>query len=227
MRQTWHGGWWEWAPPCFHFRMPNWPHMKHWLRYAERMCYLLSQGRHVCDIALLYPTETLQAFPDSKVDRLFATADSLSLQGLDYDYIDYQSLQQADICDSRLVSGDESYRTLVLVDAKAMHEETRRKIETFMRQGGHVITVGESIIPDTLHIDDYRQLPQVICKVKQPDFSSSGHAARVLHRQADGHDIYMVMEAAPGDTLFFRATGLCEQWNDESLRLCPLFRDLH
>lgn len=137
------------------------------------------------------------------------------------------SLQQADICDSRLVSGDESYRTLVLVDAKAMHEETRRKIETFMRQGGHVITVGESIIPDALHIDDYRQLPQVICKAKQPDFSSSGHAARVLHRQADGHDIYMVMEAAPGDTLFFRATGLCEQWNDESLRLCPLFRDLH
>ena len=22
-----HGGWWEWAPPCNHFRMPYWPHM--------------------------------------------------------------------------------------------------------------------------------------------------------------------------------------------------------
>ncbi len=53
---TTHGGWWEWAPPSFHFRMPYWPHMKVWLKYAERMCYVLSQGEHVCDIAILYPT---------------------------------------------------------------------------------------------------------------------------------------------------------------------------
>lgn len=38
-----HGGWWEWAPPCFHFRMPYWPHMKKWLKYAERLSFLLSQ----------------------------------------------------------------------------------------------------------------------------------------------------------------------------------------
>ena len=64
-----HGTWWEWAPPCFHFRMPYWPHMKQWLKRAERMCYLLSQGHHVCDVAILYPTETMQAYPDTKDER--------------------------------------------------------------------------------------------------------------------------------------------------------------
>ena len=28
---TTYGGWWEWAPPDFHFRMPYWPHFKEWL----------------------------------------------------------------------------------------------------------------------------------------------------------------------------------------------------
>ena len=65
-----HGGWWEWAPPCFHFRMPYWPHMKRWLKYAERMSFVLSQGIHACDVAVMYPTETLQAYPDTNIDLM-------------------------------------------------------------------------------------------------------------------------------------------------------------
>jgi len=34
--------------------MPYWPHMKLWLRGAERMSYLMSQGVHRCDAALLF-----------------------------------------------------------------------------------------------------------------------------------------------------------------------------
>ncbi|MCD8260594.1 MAG: hypothetical protein LUD15_03130 [Bacteroides sp.] len=73
-----HGGWWEWAPPCFHFRMPYWPHMKKWLKYAERLSYLLSQGEHICDIGILYPTESMQAYPDANPHLCFAVADQLS-----------------------------------------------------------------------------------------------------------------------------------------------------
>ena len=83
-----HGGWWEWAPPCFHYHMPYWPHMKKWLEYTERVSYLMSQGHHVCDIAILYPTETLQAFsPDKPYDDQynFSYIMELSNAGLDYD----------------------------------------------------------------------------------------------------------------------------------------------
>lgn len=32
-----HGGWWEWAPPCNHFRMPYWAHMGELMKCVERL----------------------------------------------------------------------------------------------------------------------------------------------------------------------------------------------
>lgn len=30
-----HGGFWEWAPPCNHFRMPYWQHMDRFVACVE------------------------------------------------------------------------------------------------------------------------------------------------------------------------------------------------
>ena len=137
-----HGGWWEWAPPCFHFRMPYWSHMKGWLEYTERMSYLLSQGDHVCDIAVMYPTESMQAYPDAKPDGAFATAQRLSDAGLDYDFIDFRSLRDAEIKDGRLCVGNESYRVMVISDMRAMHHTSLEKLRDFYRAGGIVLATG-------------------------------------------------------------------------------------
>lgn len=137
-----HGGWWEWAPPCFHFRMPYWPHMKLWLEYTERMSYLLSQGDHVCDIVLMYPTESMQAYPDATADLAFATAQKLSDAGLDYDFIDFRSLRDAGIKDGALHIGNESYRVMVISDMHAMHHSSLEKIRDFYRAGGIVLANG-------------------------------------------------------------------------------------
>ena len=39
-----YGSHWEWAPPCYHFRMPYWAHMGTFLKYFDRLSYLMSQG---------------------------------------------------------------------------------------------------------------------------------------------------------------------------------------
>ena len=137
-----HGGWWEWAPPCFHFRMPYWPHMKGWLEYTERMSYVLSQGDHVCDIALMYPTESMQAYPDATPDGAFATAQRLSDAGLDYDFLDFRSLRDAEIRDGRLHIGNESYRVMIISDMRAMHYSSLEKLRDFYRAGGIVLAAG-------------------------------------------------------------------------------------
>ena len=137
-----HGGWWEWAPPCFHFRMPYWPHMKGWLEYTERMSYVLSQGDHVCDIALMYPTESMQAYPDATPDGAFATAQRLSDAGLDYDFLDFRSLRDAEIRDGRLHIGNESYRVMIISDMRAMHYSSLEKLCDFYRAGGIVLAAG-------------------------------------------------------------------------------------
>ena len=137
-----HGGWWEWAPPCFHFRMPYWPHMKEWLKYTERMSYLLSQGDHVCDIAIMYPTESMQAYPKANTRIAFATAKRLSHAGLDYDFLDFRSLRKAKIKDGSLHIGNEKYRVMVIADMQAMHHSSLEKIRDFYRTGGIVLATG-------------------------------------------------------------------------------------
>ncbi|MDR1092192.1 MAG: hypothetical protein LBL79_14055 [Prevotella sp.] len=138
-----HGGWWEWAPPDFHFRMPYWPHMKQWLKYTERMSYLLSQGSHVCDIALLYPTEPMQAYPEAKPDSAFNLALRLSNSGLDYDFADYRSLREAHINENYLSMSDEKYQVIILADMKAIHHASFVKILDFYRSGGIVLATGD------------------------------------------------------------------------------------
>jgi len=138
-----HGGWWEWAPPCFHFRMPYWPHMKQWLQYTERLSYLMSQGTHVCDIALMYPTESMQAYPEANTKIAFEQAMKLSNSGLDYDFMDYRSLQKSKVENACLNISGEKYRILILADMKAMHYSSLLKVLDFYRSGGIIIATGE------------------------------------------------------------------------------------
>lgn len=137
--------WWlvGMAPPCFHFRMPYWPHMKQWLQYTERLSFLMSQGTHVCDIALMYPTESMQAYPDASTKMAFEQAMKLSNSGLDYDFMDYRSLQKSKVENGCLNISGEKYRILILADMKAMHYSSLLKIRDFYRSGGIIIATGE------------------------------------------------------------------------------------
>ena len=209
-----HGGWWEWAPPCFHFRMPYWPHMKTWLKYAERMCYLLSQGTHVCDIAVLYSTETQQAFPEASPDMMFNVSTELSEHGLDYDFIDYQSLQRASIEDACIKVAGESYRILVLPAVRAMHSETASAVQAFKDEGGIVIYVDDEVGVNSL-------VPSVNACIT-PDFSTSSGEGKVLHRRIGGNEVYMVMDVQEGDVMTFRASGKAEKWDAMHGTMTPL-----
>lgn len=212
-----HGGWWEWAPPCFHFRMPYWPHMKLWLKYAERMCFLLSQGRHVCDIALMYPTETMQAVPGTGAGSTFSVSDALSEHGMDYDFIDYQSLQKAGVRDASLSVAGESYKVLVLVDTRAMHSESLEKVREFRAAGGIVLAVGD-VMPEILALDPVviekpGDVPAGIKGLINTDFRTGEGTGRVLHRRIGDRDVYMVMNVEQGDRMYFRSRGMAEKWD--------------
>lgn len=243
-----HGGWWEWAPPCFHFRMPYWPHMKEWLTYARRMCFVLSQGHHVCDISILYPTESMQAYPEASAKAMWDIAERLSACGLDYDFVDFRSVSEASIANGRLEIGDESYRVLILPDVMAMHASTLDKIYEFSQRGGIVLSTDNSFKAtsrrgegDVEALSIWRSIfngdgqsriipsadiPGLIPMMLTPDFSSQSKKGRVLHRRIGVHDLYMVMDVEKGDELFFRAKGDLERWNakDGTVERYPVLR---
>jgi putative transposon-encoded protein len=179
---TTHGGFWEWAPPCYHFRMPYWDHMEVFLKYFERLSYLLSQGVHQSDIAVLYPVSPHQARLDGgkATDVAFAAGEKLFKSGYDFVFMDHQSLARAEIRDARLHVSDADYRVLVLPAMRAVRWSTLAKAQQFFRAGGIVIAIGA--LPeasDRAGSDD----PELDAVVKELFGTTAATAGQSLARQ--------------------------------------------
>lgn len=56
---TTRGGWWEWAPPDTGWRQPYFEHYGIFADTVSRVCHLLSDGAHVCEIAVHYPSNAI------------------------------------------------------------------------------------------------------------------------------------------------------------------------
>ncbi|MGL6195451.1 MAG: glycosyl hydrolase, partial [Thermoguttaceae bacterium] len=138
-----HGSFWEWAPPCYHWRMPYWRHTGVWFKYFERLSYLLSQGNHVADIAILYPVEQFAAgYDGNAATRLaFGVGERLYRKGVDFDFIDGQSIERATMKDGVMSVSGENYRVLVLPSMQALRWNTLEKIAEFHKNGGIVIAL--------------------------------------------------------------------------------------
>ncbi len=141
---TLRGGYWEWAPPCNHFRMPYWPHLQGYLACVERLSYLLSQGRHCCDVAILYPVAPMEAGLEGQaaVQAAFDAGRALYAQGVDFDFMDFESLARAEIEAGRLVVTGERYRVLVLPAMRAIRWSTLTQAVAFQQAGGLVVLLG-------------------------------------------------------------------------------------
>ncbi|MBE0655414.1 MAG: hypothetical protein IH594_16555 [Bacteroidales bacterium] len=141
---TTHGSWWEWAAPDNHFRQPYWQHLKDLMKCNERLSYVLSQGHHVCDVALMYPVEPLQAAlnGDKAVRTAFDIARDLYPAGIDFDFMDFQSLDRCEINNRHLEVSGENYKLLILPAMSVVRYSTIEKALEFFRTGGIVLAVG-------------------------------------------------------------------------------------
>jgi len=229
-----HGGWWEWAPPDNTFRMPYWKHLRGFMDCQQRLAYLLSQGDYRCDVAILYPVEPNQAGTGGQeaVDDAFQTAKTIYAQGIDFDFMDFQSLDRAEIVGKELHVSGNIYKVLILPGMKAIRHSTLQKALDFRRAGGLVLAVGS--LPeasDRIGRDD----PEVASIVKElfpngsvadvpaaipfRDYIGPGY---VQHRKIGPRDVYAVYNAPQDTECFFRATGCVELWNPWSGMIQPL-----
>jgi hypothetical protein len=141
---TTYGGWWEWAPPDFHFRQPYWEHMTSFNQYVSRLSYLMSQGVHQSDVVILYPTSTVQAGirPEEAETETFALAESLYEQAIDFDFIDDESIQRAVVQELKLSVAGMAYQVLILPMTGGIRQSTLLKALEFYQNGGVVIAFG-------------------------------------------------------------------------------------
>ena len=240
---TTHGSFWEWAPPCYHFRMPYWEHMGVFLKYFDRLSYLLSQGTFVCDVAVLYPVAPFEAGLDGKkaTQVAFDTARALMAAGINFEFVDADSLARACVRDDRLEVADSSYRALIFPAMEAVRWSSQEKANTFAQAGGLVLGVGtlpfasdragrddkelDGLVAATFaaknRLEQPADVPPVILSAFPPD-TCSAKPVRSLHRKIGPRHVYMVMDAPKHSTVEFRVKGQVEWWDPWTGAVHPL-----
>ncbi|MBM3892255.1 MAG: hypothetical protein FJ388_24325, partial [Verrucomicrobia bacterium] len=229
-----HGSFWEWAPPCYHFRMPYWEHMGVFLRYFDRLSYLLSQGTFVCDVAVVYPVAPFEAGLDGKTATqvAFDTARALMAAGVNFEFVDADSLARAQVRDGRLKVADSSYRALIFPAMEAVRWPSLEKAGAFAKAGGLVLGVGtlpfasdragrddkalDALVAATFaaknRLAKPADVPPVILGAFTPD-TRADKPVRSLHRKIGPRHVYMIMDAPKNSTVEFRAKGRAELWD--------------
>lgn len=239
-----HGGWWEWAPPCNGFHMPYWKQMRGFMDCVQRLSYLLSQGHHRCDVAILYPVAPMEAGMGGAeaVKTAFEAGTKIYAQGIDFDFMDFQSLDRASIVGKELRVSGEAYRVLALPAMRAIRHSTLRKALEFHRAGGVVLALGA--LPeasDRIGLGD----PEVAAIVKElfpngpvndiaahvperdferEDATGGGKPGNgyVMHRRIGARELYAIYDLPQGAVCRFRATGKAELWDPWTGQARPL-----
>ena len=235
------GGWWEWAPPDNHFRNPFWQQAGPLMECTERLSYLLSQGVHRCDVGILYPTEPVIAGIDGEkaVDAAFRAGENIYSKGIDFDYIDYESLARCVIKDKKLHVAGEQYKVLIIPSMKVIRHASLMKIEEFINEGGLVVCIGS--IPEITELKgaDNRDIIKLsssifsgksnVIKINDPEVTASSISGRynpdfrilsevntppyIMHRVIGKKDIYALYNFPRGSKCLFSAQGNVQLWD--------------
>ena len=232
-----YGSHWEWAPPCYHFRMPYWAHMDVFLGYFDRLSYLMSQGHHVCDVAVIYPVAPYEAeMKGSQACSVaFDVGSRLMATGINFDFVDNDSLARAEVKDGQLVieAAGASYRALGFPNMEAVRWESIEKAAAFAKAGGQVIAIGKlpsasdhAGLNDSKLNDRNEEAFQPNCRVAETsravelirtafvqDVQGLDRTVQALHRKVGPRDVYLVMGAERDDVVAFRAKGKAELWD--------------
>lgn len=134
------------CPPYFYNGgyEPRWPLYRIYADYTSRLSLLLSGGRHVCPVAILFGGNTLQvgkmitpeAFTTAVQDAVF-----------DCDWLPFSVLESpaAKIDAQQLALYGERYRVLVVPPVEVIPHPTLAKVKSFLDAGG--IVVGYGLLP--------------------------------------------------------------------------------
>ena len=236
------GGWWEWAPPCYHFRMPYWRDFSVFLRYFERLSYVMSQGRQKADILIYYPVSEYQGAGNrghEAVSYAFAAAKQLAGAYYNVLFVDDDSLARAAVAGDKLVIDGEPYSALILPNISTIRWRTLEQLCRWQEEGGMVIALktlpaasdragkndpllagaAARLFADTRRLidaepEDLTPLVELIAAHLPRDVEPQPAAPIIFqHRTGAAQDIYVVKGAVEGTHLRFRAEGTAEQWD--------------
>jgi hypothetical protein len=139
----------DWPPSMF-YQYPWWAYYGEFSTYISRLSELLTGGRHVAKVALLWPINAMFAsyLPQGRTPEAAAIEGGLNLLTdtllrlhHDFDYLDEDVLGRAEVDDGVVRVADEEYELVVVPPMPYIRASSLDALERFVAGGGRVTGV--------------------------------------------------------------------------------------
>ncbi len=191
----------DWPPSQF-YHHTWWKYYDQFTNYALRLSHILSGGRHVAKVLVLYPLSSIWAnyVPQKRTDignviefDFNYLTDTLLRLHYDFDYVDEDVLAEAKIEDGKIIIRDEEYSVFILPPVTHVKRSTFYALQKFVKSGGSVIA--DTLLPieflETKQngaAGDLRRLFGVAPAKLLEDFKNGGKAkVHITHRNTKGN----------------------------------------
>lgn len=138
------------VPPSLFYQHSEWKYMRVLADYLKNTCMELTGGKHLCRIAILYPSTSLacqvNAEPEKSrnlrdEDKIHRLIDELLSHQCDFDFIDEVTLQKSVGRNGKL-AGPERYRTIILPYLRFIDWRTAQALNRYAAAGNRALAIG-------------------------------------------------------------------------------------
>lgn len=143
----------DWPPSQF-YHHTWWKYYSHFTSYMARLSHLLSGGRHVAKVLVMYPLNSIwanyvpqerNAIGDVIEAEYNYLTDSLLRLHFDFDFVDEDTLAEATISDGKIRIRDEEFSVFIMPPVTHIKLSTLKALQAFARHGGKIIA--DTLLP--------------------------------------------------------------------------------
>lgn len=239
------------CPPHFyaHGHNPQWRYFKTWSDYANRICHLLSGGRHVAPVAIVYHAEA--EWTGGEYDPFEKTVKVLMQRQIDCDIVPVDCLLdngQTKISAGKLCINQENYQIIIVPYAEYLPESFLERLNDFTLHGMRIafmrdlpargLTGDKSILSSLLNnplvtVVEYTQLAEQLLEWNLFDIRATTieNDLQYYHYSRPDEDIYFFINGSTFNTIdtqiIFRQTNRAVGYNpmDNSIYQ-PIFKQV-
>lgn len=205
------------SPPSFFYQSPHWQDFECFADYVKRLENMLVGGRHLCKVAVMYPTSGLWASyqPDRKTTEFEHTdnfLNSLCLElvkkQVDFDLVDFTALKQADLHNGTIKLADEAYEVLIVPATAYMRANEIERLTEIVASGVKTVLFHKSMEPLSENLpngmrgasfvrsEELQAFVDILKKSLDDDIELTGGGAEDImayRREKDGHKITFLL----------------------------------
>jgi hypothetical protein len=208
----------DWPPSQF-YHHTWWKHYDYFTEYMARLGHILSGGKHVAKILILYPINSIWTnyIPQSRndignvieSDFNYLTHNLLKLH-YDFDYVDEDILSEAKVEKGKIKINEEEFSVLILPPITHLQKNAFDVIERFIKSGGKVIA--DTLLP--VEILDYEKKDSV----KKIEKLFGTNPEKLLHSFSNGVKFQVAHKNTKGDVFVIKGKGLHKEKKKNELK---------